>query len=82
MGGGDLGLARRAGEDEIVAVDDGGAADERDGARRRRWRRPLPQSTATAVSAAVGGVGSWATYLPPTVILPSTVPGSSRRCRW
>jgi hypothetical protein len=31
MGGGDLGLARRAGEDEIVAVDDGGAANQRDG---------------------------------------------------
>ena len=31
MGGGDLALAGRAREDEVVAVDDGGAANQRNG---------------------------------------------------
>jgi hypothetical protein len=33
MGGGDRGLVGGAGEDEVVAVDDGGAAHDRDGGR-------------------------------------------------
>ena len=78
MGGGDLALAGRAGEDEIMAVDDGGAANERNG-----WTSPpaasaLPQSTATAVSVPSTAAGSWAAYLPDAVILPSTVPGLER----
>ena len=77
MGGRDLALGRRAREDEVVAVDDGGAADDGDGGRVPAHASALPQSTATAVSVPSTAAGSWAAYLPDAVILPSTVPGSS-----
>ena len=60
-------------------VDDGGATDERHGGE---YRLPLasawPQRTATAVSAAVRGIGIVrGVFATDAVILPSTVPGSS-----
>ena len=77
MGGGDLGLARSAGEDEIVAIDDGGPRTIATAGTSPALASALSQSTAAAVWLPSVASGSWATYLPPTVILPSTVPGSS-----
>jgi len=57
MGGGDLGLARRAGEDEIVAIDDGGATDDGDGRRVAGAGVDLAPEHGDGGLAAVGGVG-------------------------
>jgi hypothetical protein len=77
VGGRDLALAGGAREDEVVAVDDGGAADDGDGRCIARARIRLPPEHGDGGLGAIDGGGSWAPYLPDAVILPSTVPGSS-----
>jgi hypothetical protein len=77
VGGRDLALAGGAGEDEVVAVDDGGPRTTATAGASPALASALPQSTATAVSVPSTAAGSWAAYLPEAVILPSTVPGSS-----
>jgi hypothetical protein len=77
VGGRDLALAGGAGEDEVVAVDDGGAADEGDGGRIAAGRIRLAPEHGDGGLGAVDGGGVVGAYLPEAVILPSTVPGSS-----
>jgi hypothetical protein len=60
-----------------VAVDDGGAAHDGDGRRVAAGGVGLAPEHGDGGLGAVGGAGSCAAYLPPAVILPSTVPGSS-----
>src|SRR6056297_962727 len=57
MGGGDLALAGRAREHEVVPVDEGGAAHERDGRRVAGARIRLAPEHGRSGLRAVDGVG-------------------------
>jgi hypothetical protein len=78
VGGRDLALGGGAGEDEVVAVDDGGAADDRDGGRVACARVGLaPEHGDGGLGAVDGGGVVGGIFAGLAVILPSTVPGSS-----
>jgi hypothetical protein len=78
VGGRDLALAGGAGEDEVVAVDDGRTADDRDGRCVATGRiRLAPQHGDGGLGAVDGGRIVRGVFARLAVIWPSTVPAWS-----